>query len=357
MFNICSVAHTDRYRSWERERDNDLSSLLMGRDYSSSNTSILLYIFCLLYHSFLSMMWFIFIFPLSTNSSLQQRRHQRMCSSLFVLSIILGLGHWPSVSPIFHSSNISLILCSFSPPFLRCLYHPHISPFLHSSHPRPTLSFSNLSVPSLPSFPSVPLTLLLTHPLPPPSPLSLRSLFWSKWPPHPSLPLLCPFSSPFRRPPIELIPCPSKCVSSAQWQSLGLPSPMSHKADCAFLPPPRSLCAPPRSSACLPCSSSLSSVPSLPSHSFPSSHPRFTSLFLAQILHRIATMTKVVELELLPIPIMLKSTHGLLVRDWKEDVVQLVQFPRTHTIVSPSPFALKLETWIRMNNIKYHVIN
>jgi hypothetical protein len=51
----------------------------------------------------------------------------------------------------------------------------------------------------------------------------------------------------------------------------------------------------------------------------------------------------------------MKPVHGLLVRDWKEEVVNLVQYPRTHTIVSPTPFALKLETWIRMNGIKYHV--
>ena len=50
-----------------------------------------------------------------------------------------------------------------------------------------------------------------------------------------------------------------------------------------------------------------------------------------------------------------KPTHHLLIRDWKQDVVNLVQFPRTHTIVSPSPFALKLETWLRMNQINYHV--
>lgn len=49
-----------------------------------------------------------------------------------------------------------------------------------------------------------------------------------------------------------------------------------------------------------------------------------------------------------------KPTHHLLIRDWKQDVVNLVQFPRTHTIVSPSPFALKLETWLRMNQINYH---
>ena len=53
----------------------------------------------------------------------------------------------------------------------------------------------------------------------------------------------------------------------------------------------------------------------------------------------------------------MKSVHGLLVRDWKEDVVNLVQYPRTHTTVSPSPFSVKLETWLRMNGIKYHVIS
>lgn len=52
----------------------------------------------------------------------------------------------------------------------------------------------------------------------------------------------------------------------------------------------------------------------------------------------------------------MKQVHGLLVRDWKEDIVNLVQYPRCHTIVNPSPFSLKLETWLRMNGIKYYVI-
>jgi len=53
----------------------------------------------------------------------------------------------------------------------------------------------------------------------------------------------------------------------------------------------------------------------------------------------------------------MKRTNHLLVRDWKQDVVNLVQFPRTHQIISPSPFALKLETWIRMNKINYHNVS
>jgi len=50
---------------------------------------------------------------------------------------------------------------------------------------------------------------------------------------------------------------------------------------------------------------------------------------------------------------MLKATHNLLVPNWKEGVVYLVIFPRTHSIPSSSPSSLKLETWLRMNNIKY----
>ena len=60
--------------------------------------------------------------------------------------------------------------------------------------------------------------------------------------------------------------------------------------------------------------------------------------------------TKIIEGQL-----PMKPIHGIMIRNWQEDVVNLVQFPRTHTIVSPSMFALKLETWLRMNEVKYHV--
>uniref|UniRef100_A0A915M3T6 Thioredoxin-like fold domain-containing protein n=1 Tax=Meloidogyne javanica TaxID=6303 RepID=A0A915M3T6_MELJA len=52
-----------------------------------------------------------------------------------------------------------------------------------------------------------------------------------------------------------------------------------------------------------------------------------------------------------------KPTKGLLIKDWKRDVIYLVQFPRTHVIPSPSPFALKLETWIRMNGLTYRNVS
>lgn len=50
---------------------------------------------------------------------------------------------------------------------------------------------------------------------------------------------------------------------------------------------------------------------------------------------------------------MLKPTRGLIVRNWTEDVVNLVQFPRTHAIVNASPFCVKLETWLRITGIKH----
>lgn len=43
--------------------------------------------------------------------------------------------------------------------------------------------------------------------------------------------------------------------------------------------------------------------------------------------------------------------------DFKEDIVYLYQFGRTGTIASPSPFCLKLETWLRMTGIKYENVD
>ena len=42
--------------------------------------------------------------------------------------------------------------------------------------------------------------------------------------------------------------------------------------------------------------------------------------------------------------------------DFEKDVVYLFQFSRTANIPSPSPFCLKVETWLRMAGIKYEVM-
>ena len=42
--------------------------------------------------------------------------------------------------------------------------------------------------------------------------------------------------------------------------------------------------------------------------------------------------------------------------DWVKDVVYLYQFPRLKFIPSISPFALKVETWLRLKKITYESI-
>jgi len=42
--------------------------------------------------------------------------------------------------------------------------------------------------------------------------------------------------------------------------------------------------------------------------------------------------------------------------DWKQDVVYLCQFPLCPSVRSISPFAIKLETWLRVAGIKYECI-
>jgi len=42
--------------------------------------------------------------------------------------------------------------------------------------------------------------------------------------------------------------------------------------------------------------------------------------------------------------------------DWVEGMVYLYQFPRCTCVPNPSHYSLKVETWLRMNNINYTVI-
>jgi len=51
-----------------------------------------------------------------------------------------------------------------------------------------------------------------------------------------------------------------------------------------------------------------------------------------------------------------QSKPSLQKSDWERDVVYLCQFPLCPSVRSISPFALKLETWLRLANIKYENI-
>jgi hypothetical protein len=42
-------------------------------------------------------------------------------------------------------------------------------------------------------------------------------------------------------------------------------------------------------------------------------------------------------------------------KDFEKDVVYLYQFTRTPTVPSVSPYCLKVETWLKINGIKYEV--
>ncbi|CAP37862.1 Protein CBG20931 [Caenorhabditis briggsae] len=47
----------------------------------------------------------------------------------------------------------------------------------------------------------------------------------------------------------------------------------------------------------------------------------------------------------------------LVKSEWEQDKVYLIQFPRTGCLPSPSPYSLKLETWLRMAGIDYENVS
>ncbi|CEF66506.1 Failed axon connections homolog [Strongyloides ratti] len=47
----------------------------------------------------------------------------------------------------------------------------------------------------------------------------------------------------------------------------------------------------------------------------------------------------------------------LVKRNWEEDIIYHIQFPRSGCIPQISPFALKLETWLRATKLNYHNIS
>lgn len=74
-------------------------------------------------------------------------------------------------------------------------------------------------------------------------------------------------------------------------------------------------------------------------------------VYLVGLLPLLLLLALVYKFKLKPAP-----PKTLRKPDWEKDVVYLCQFPLCPSVRTISPFALKLETWLRMNGIKYENI-
>uniref|UniRef100_A0A7E4W6F9 Thioredoxin-like_fold domain-containing protein n=1 Tax=Panagrellus redivivus TaxID=6233 RepID=A0A7E4W6F9_PANRE len=75
-------------------------------------------------------------------------------------------------------------------------------------------------------------------------------------------------------------------------------------------------------------------------------------LNLTVVVSAIFYIERAIKNALKPLP----SDGALLKKDWKKDIVYLYQFPRPHYVPNASPFALKVETYLKSHKIPYEVI-
>merc|ERR1719378_918078 len=73
-----------------------------------------------------------------------------------------------------------------------------------------------------------------------------------------------------------------------------------------------------------------------------------TLLQIVGLLTLVLILLMVYRLKLRPTP-----PIQLIKKDWEKNVVYLFQFPLCPTVRTISPFALKLETWLKLTGIKY----
>ena len=74
-----------------------------------------------------------------------------------------------------------------------------------------------------------------------------------------------------------------------------------------------------------------------------------TLLQIVGLLTLVLILLMVYRLKLRPTP-----PIQLIKKDWEKNVVYLFQFPLCPTVRTISPFALKLETWLKLTGTKFY---